>query len=104
MNVGAQQSIHVSTFLVDQVGDQTFAIGGARSMKIGGDHKREVGGDSSVKVGSAMIDLVVGSANEHALGNHEHDVGAALVEMTAGGRSISSAAIAPRSRRWRRSS
>ena len=89
VNVAAQQSVHVQTFMVDQIGgNQTVAIGGARTMKVGGDHKREVGGDSTVKVGSMMIDLVVGSANEHALGNHKHDVGAALVEMTAGGRSL----------------
>jgi type VI secretion system secreted protein VgrG len=88
VNVGGNQDVHVQTFMVDQVtGNHTLAIGAARSMKVGGDHKREVGGDSALHVGGMMIDLVVGAANEHGLADHKHTVGAALVEMTAGGRS-----------------
>ncbi len=89
VNVSGTQAINVQTFMVDQVtGSHTLAIGGARSMKVGGDHKRTVGGDSTLKSGGMMIDLVVGAANEHGLADYSHTVGAALVEMTAGGRSI----------------
>jgi type VI secretion system secreted protein VgrG len=34
------------------------------------------------------IDLVVGTVNEHGLANYKHHVGGALVEMTAGTRSV----------------
>ncbi len=89
VHVSGTQSVNVQTFMVDQVtGSHTLAIGGARSMKVGGDHKRTVVGDSTLKVGGMNIDLVVGAANEHGLANYTHTVGAALVEMTAGGRSI----------------
>ena len=76
--------------MVDQVtGSHTLAIG-ERPLDegVGGDHKREVGGDSTLKVGGMNIDLVVGSVNEHGLADYTHTIGAALVEMTAGGRSI----------------
>jgi len=89
VSVSGNQDIHVSTFMVDQVGgNHKLAISGARSIKIGGDHKREVAGDSAVEVDSMMIDLVVGEVDEHGLADYKHHVGAALVEMTAGGRSI----------------
>ncbi|MGD0523501.1 MAG: type VI secretion system tip protein TssI/VgrG [Polyangiaceae bacterium] len=89
VSVSGNQDIHVQTFMVDQVtGNHTLAIGGARSMKVGGDHKREITGDSTLNANSMSIDLVVGTVNEHGLANYKHHVGAALVEMTAGTRSV----------------
>jgi type VI secretion system secreted protein VgrG len=89
VTVSGTQDVHVQTFMVDQVtGNHTLAVGGARSMKVGGDHKREITGDSTLNANSMSIDLVVGSVNEHGLANYTHQVGAALVEMTAGSRSV----------------
>jgi type VI secretion system secreted protein VgrG len=89
VTVSGKQDVHVQTFMVDQVtGNHTLAIGGARSMKVGGDHKREITGDSTLNANSMSIDLVVGAVNEHGLANYKHHVGAALVEMTAGSRSV----------------
>lgn len=89
IDVGADQSIKVETRLQDEVGgDHSLAIGGNRDLKVGGDHKREVAGSASLTVDGMMADLVVGSCTEETLSNYNHDVGAAIVDITAANRLI----------------
>ena len=63
--MGANQTIHVSTFMVDQVGSHSLSIGGNRDLKVGGDHKRTVTGASTLTIGGMQIDLVAGSVDEN---------------------------------------
>ncbi|WP_437282027.1 type VI secretion system tip protein TssI/VgrG [Sorangium sp. So ce375] len=87
--VAGNQSMKIETFHVDDVGgDHTLSIGGNRDMKIGGDHKRDVTGDSALTVSGNQIDLVVGSVTDQTLAAFNHEVGAALVELALGHRSV----------------
>jgi type VI secretion system secreted protein VgrG len=88
LTVSGNQSIKAETFMVDEVGSHTLTIGGNRDMKVGGDHKRDVGGDSSLKVSGNQIDLVVGSVTDETMAAFNHDVGAALVELSVGHRTV----------------
>jgi type VI secretion system secreted protein VgrG len=87
--VAGNQSMKIETFHVDDVGgNHTLSIGGNRDMKIGGDHKRDVTGDSALTVSGNQIDLVVGSVTDQTLAAFNHEVGAALVELALGHRSV----------------
>ncbi|WP_437640119.1 type VI secretion system Vgr family protein [Sorangium sp. So ce854] len=89
ISVSGDQAMKVETFHVDEIGgDHTLDIGGNRDMKIGGDHKREVAGDSALTVSGNQIDLVVGSVTDETLAAFNHEVGAALVELTLGHRTV----------------
>lgn len=89
VKVGGNQSIKTETFMVDEItGNHTLTIGGSRDMKVGGDHKRDVGGSSSTKVDGRQVDLVVGSVTHETLASFKHDVGAALVQLSVGNRTV----------------
>ncbi|WP_437746598.1 type VI secretion system tip protein TssI/VgrG [Sorangium sp. So ce1504] len=89
LSVSGNQSMKIETFHVDDMGgDHSLSIGGNRDMKIGGDHKRDVTGNSSLTVSGNQIDLVVGSVTDQTLAGFNHEVGAALVELALGHRSV----------------
>ncbi|WP_437593386.1 type VI secretion system Vgr family protein [Sorangium sp. So ce1000] len=89
ISVSGNQSMKIESFHVDDMdGDHALSIGGNRDMKIGGDHKRDVTGDSSLTVSGNQIDLVVGSVTDQTLAAMNHEVGAALVELALGHRSV----------------
>ncbi|AGP36361.1 hypothetical protein BE04_22470 [Sorangium cellulosum] len=89
ISVAGNQAMKVETFHVDDIGgDHSLSIGGNRDMKIGGDHKRDVAGDSALNVSGNQIDLVVGSVTDQTLAGFDHEVGAALVELALGHRSV----------------
>ncbi|WP_437329849.1 type VI secretion system Vgr family protein [Sorangium sp. So ce381] len=89
LSVSGNQSMKIETFHVDDMGgDHSLSIGGNRDMKIGGDHKRDVTGNSSLTVSGNQIDLVVGSVTDQTLAGFDHEVGAALVELALGHRSV----------------
>ncbi len=81
ISVTGNQTIHVATFMVDDVDDHSLTIGGKRDMKVGGDHKRDVGGKSALNVDGKQIDLVVGSITDQTLAGFTHKVGDALVQL-----------------------
>ncbi|AUX42166.1 hypothetical protein SOCE26_035930 [Sorangium cellulosum] len=89
ISVSGNQSMKVETFHVDDIGgDHALSIGGNRDMKIGGDHKRDVAGSSTLDVSGNQIDLVVGSVTDQTLAAYDHNVGAALIELALGHRSV----------------
>jgi type VI secretion system secreted protein VgrG len=88
VSVGKNQTVHVETFMVDEVANHTLSVGGKRDLKIGGDHRRDVGGTSLLDVTGKQIDLVVGSITDETLAKFDHDVGAALVELSVGDRTV----------------
>ncbi|WP_437972182.1 type VI secretion system tip protein TssI/VgrG [Sorangium sp. So ce260] len=88
ISVGADQTIHVSTFMAEDVGSHWLSIGGNRDLKAGGDHKRTVTGASTLTIGGMQVDLVAGSADENGLATMDDKVGAALIELTASGRTV----------------
>ncbi len=88
VSIGAAQYVNVETYLVDQVGSHSLAVGGNRDIKAGGDHNRTILGASTLKVGGMEVDLVAGSSDVMALATMEDSVGAALVELTASNRTL----------------
>ncbi|WP_437681532.1 type VI secretion system Vgr family protein [Sorangium sp. So ce131] len=89
ISVSGNQSMKVETFHVDDIGgDHALSIGGNRDMKVGGDHKRDVAGSSKLDVSGNQIDLVVGSVTDQTLAAYNHNVGAALIELALGHRSV----------------
>ncbi|WP_437537133.1 type VI secretion system tip protein TssI/VgrG [Sorangium sp. So ce726] len=89
LSVSGNQSMKIETFHVDDMGgNHSLSIGGNRDMKIGGDHKRDVTGNSSLTVSGNQIDLVVGSVTDQTLAGFNHEVGAALIELALGHRSV----------------
>lgn len=87
--VGGNQKVGVSTYMVDQNGGaHLHSVGGNRDLTIGGDHRALVGGASSLSVGGMQVDLVAGSVVEASTSPMTDTIGAALVELAAGGRSV----------------
>ncbi|MEZ4296118.1 MAG: type VI secretion system tip protein TssI/VgrG [Polyangiaceae bacterium] len=88
VSIAADQFVNVETFLVEQVGSHSLAIGGNRDIKAGGDHNRTISGASTLDIGGMEVDLVAGSVDVMALATMDDSVGAALVEMTASNRTL----------------
>lgn len=88
MEVGGAQSIAVETYMTTDAGSHALSIAGGRDMMIGGDHRAGVGGASTHDVGNSAIDLVVGAVSEDTLAKRSVDVGAALVNLCVGDRSV----------------
>ncbi|AKT37018.1 type VI secretion system Vgr family protein [Chondromyces crocatus] len=89
IEIGGDQSINIETFHVDEVmGDHTLTIGGNRDLKVGGDHRVSVGGSSTTETGSNHIELVVGAVSHETLASLDHTVGTALVELAVGTRTV----------------
>lgn len=99
--VGANQSHQVSgnqkqsiaTLGVEDVAaDHSASVGGNRTQMIGGDHRRTVEGSSEVNVGGMALTAAIGTVDLDAGGGFEHKVGAALIEIVGGSRSVMTAA------------
>ncbi|AUX22313.1 hypothetical protein SOCEGT47_028140 [Sorangium cellulosum] len=89
LSVSGNQAMKVETFHVDDIGgDHALSIGGNRDLKVGGDHKRDVAGDSALDVSGNQIDLVVGAITDETLAAFQHEVGAALIELALGHRTV----------------
>ena len=87
--VGGNQKVGVATYMVDQNGGgHVHTVGGNRDLTIGGDHRALVGGGSTLSVGGMQVDLVVGSVTESSPSPMTESVGAAHVELAAGGRHV----------------
>ena len=87
--VGGSQKVGVGTYMVDQNGGaHSLTVAGNRDLTIGGDHRRLVGGSSSLKVSGMQVDLVAGSVTDSTTAAFSDTIGAALIEMAAGGRNV----------------
>ena len=94
LTVGGNQKASIESLSVDDVGGgHTFLIGGARNMMIGGDHRRTVDGDNTETVGANYVDLVMGAVDDQTLASMTHNVSAALIELSAGSRSLITPAV-----------
>lgn len=88
VSVSGNQNHSIGALLVEDSGTHSLTVGGNRNLNVGGDHRRTVAGPSSLTVGGNSIDLVTGSVFESTLASMTHTVGTALVEMSVGSRSV----------------
>jgi len=88
VTVSGNQSHSIGALLAEDSGTHSLTVGGNRNLNVGADHRRTVAGPSSLTVGGNSIDLVTGSVFESTLASMTHTVGTALVEMSVGSRSV----------------
>lgn len=87
-DVGGNQSISVAKLGVDDVGgSHEHSVAGKRIQMIGGDLRHTVGGNSRLDVSGNALTAAIGSVSLDATGAVTHQVGTALVEVTAGSKS-----------------
>jgi len=91
--ISGNQKATVGTLSVDDVSsDHSASVGGNRMQMIGGDHRRTVEGSCEVSVAGSSLTAVLGAVSMNTAAGHDHKVGAALIEMAGGDRSVIAAA------------
>ena len=88
-NVGGNQTVGVSTYMVDDNGGaHTLSIGGSRDLTIGGDHRRLVGAASTLNVSALQVDLVAGTVTDSTNSPFTDTISAAFIDIAGGGRNV----------------